>query len=368
MRRRVLLAAPLTASPLLLAATSPASAQTAGVALEEFLVPSAPGTQLYLRNKRPEGAATTRADRVVLCVHDGTFPASTSFDLPAGGVSWMDYMAGRGFDVWSVDLRNYGRSTRDAAMGQAPGGRPLTTAQDALADIAAAAAFIREKRGVPKLVHLGWGWGAGLMARFATDNAALVDRLVLYAPEWPAERGGATVQGGQAQGGQAQGGQAQGSPAQGSQGAGAALPSYRSLTRADVRARWVEGVPDNRRGALFPAGWYEHWADTTFAADPEGARQVPSVLRVPNGALAEHQSGQAPFDAARVTVPVLVTLAEWDREAPPAQALALFQALSAAPAKRMVLLGEGTHGIMLERNRGALFQAVQVFLEEGLTG
>jgi pimeloyl-ACP methyl ester carboxylesterase len=355
MRRRVLLAAPLIASPLLLPASG--SAQPAGVVLDEFLVPSAPGIQIYLRNKRPEGAAAARADRVVLCVHDGTFPASTSFDLPTGGVSWMDYMAGRGFDVWCLDLRNYGRSTRDAAMAQPPGGRPLTTAQDALADIAAAAAFIREKRGVPKLVHLGWGWGAGLMGRFAMENAALVDRLVLYAPEWPAERAAAPVAQGQNQG------QSQPAPA-----AGAALPSYRSLTRAEVRARWVDGVPDNRRGALFPAGWYEHWADTTFAADPEGARQVPSVLRVPNGPLAEAQSGHQPFDAARVAVPVLVTLAEWDRDAPPAQALALFQALTASPAKRMVLLGEGTHGIMLERNRGALFQAVQVFLEEGLTG
>jgi hypothetical protein len=29
-----------------------------------------------------------------------------------------------------------------------------------------------------------------------------------------------------------------------------------------------------------------------------------------------------------------------------------------------VLLGEGTHTMLMERNRGALFQAVQVFLEE----
>jgi len=63
-----------------------------------------------------------------------------------------------------------------------------------------------------------------------------------------------------------------------------------------------------------------------------------------------------------------VTLGEWDRETPPAQALALFQSLAGVSAKRLVVLGEGTHGIMLERNRGALFQAVQVFLEEALTG
>ena len=346
MRRRVLLAAPLLAAPLMLPAISEAQAQPAGVVLEEFQVPSGTGIQLYLRNKRQDGATAARADRVILCIHNGTFPGSTSFDLPAGGVSWMDYMAGRGFDVWTVDLRNFGRSTREAAMGQPPGGAPLTRAPDALADIAAAAAFIREKRGVPKLVLLGWGWGGALAARFAADNAALVDRVVLYAPEWPKE------------------GTAPAAPANGA----APLPSYRSLTRADVRTRWVEGVPDNRRAALFPAGWYEHWADTTFATDPEGARQVPSVLRVPNGPLADAAAGKPLFDAAKVTVPTLVTLGEWDRETPPAQALALFQSLAGVTAKRLVVLGEGTHGIMLERNRGALFQAVQVFLEEALTG
>jgi hypothetical protein len=42
----------------------------------------------------------------------------------------------------------------------------------------------------------------------------------------------------------------------------------------------------------------------------------------------------------------------------------LFPLLTASPGKRLVLLGEGTHSMWMERNRGALFQAVQVFLEE----
>jgi hypothetical protein len=39
--------------------------------------------------------------------------------------------------------------------------------------------------------------------------------------------------------------------------------------------------------------------------------------------------------------------------------------LTASPGKRCVILGEGTHTMLMERNRGALYQAVQVFLEEG---
>jgi erythromycin esterase-like protein len=43
---------------------------------------------------------------------------------------------------------------------------------------------------------------------------------------------------------------------------------------------------------------------------------------------------------------------------------ALFPLLTGAASKRLVILGEGTHGMWMERNRGALFQTVQVFLEE----
>ena len=35
------------------------------------------------------------------------------------------------------------------------------------------------------------------------------------------------------------------------------------------------------------------------------------------------------------------------------------------PGKRLVMLAEGTHHMMLERNREALFRAVQSFLDEG---
>jgi len=42
----------------------------------------------------------------------------------------------------------------------------------------------------------------------------------------------------------------------------------------------------------------------------------------------------------------------------------LFPLLTGSPDKRLVILGEGTHTIIMERNRMALFQAVQSFLEE----
>ena len=65
-----------------------------GPRMEEHMVPSdTPGIQLYLRNKRLERASP---ERILLFVHGSTYPAETSFDLPLGGVSFMDFLAHAG--------------------------------------------------------------------------------------------------------------------------------------------------------------------------------------------------------------------------------------------------------------------------------
>ena len=43
---------------------------------------------------------------------------------------------------------------------------------------------------------------------------------------------------------------------------------------------------------------------------------------------------------------------------------AVFARLTGAPAKRYVVIGEGTHTVLLERNRIQLFREVQLFLDE----
>jgi hypothetical protein len=46
---------------------------------------------------------------------------------------------------------------------------------------------------------------------------------------------------------------------------------------------------------------------------------------------------------------------------------AYFARLTQAPYKRYVEIGEGTHSVMMEKNRLQLFQEVQQFLDENLT-
>jgi len=75
--------------------------------------------QLYVRERVVAGSALRNAispDRVVLCVHGAGTPAEVAFDLPYQDYSWMAYLARGGFDVFSVDMTGYGRSTRPAPM------------------------------------------------------------------------------------------------------------------------------------------------------------------------------------------------------------------------------------------------------------
>ncbi len=77
-------------------------------------------------------------------------------------------------------------------------------------------------------------------------------------------------------------------------------------------------------------------------------------------------AGKALYDPSRITAPTLIIMAEWDRDTPPYMAQALFPLLSNAPWKRYVMIGEGTHTVIMEKNRQQLFDEVQLFLEEKL--
>jgi len=313
---------------------------------EALVASEMPGVSLYVREKHPADMTRFTAERTVLFVHGATYPAETAFDLALGGFSWMDFIARHGFDVFLVDVRGYGRSSRPAAMDAPPEANPpFATTAEARADVMAAVSYIRKRRGVERLCLIGWSWGCATMGSFAALRPELVERLVLYAPGWVRDGASAADPGG-------------------------ALGAWRSVTREAALARWLNGVPEEKRDALIPSGWFDAWADATFATDAVGAAMSPAVLRAPNGVVADGRAywsvGRPVYDPAGVVAPTMIVVGEWDRDTPPALGLTLFSLLRHAREKRFVLLGEGTHTVLMERNRMALFQEVQGFLEGSL--
>jgi pimeloyl-ACP methyl ester carboxylesterase len=317
--------------------------------MEAAMVPSDPGISVYVRNKRPASLARFTPAKTVLFVHGATYPSETAFDLPLAGQSWMDYIARAGYDVWLVDVRGYGRSTRPAAMDQPPqANAPFATTEEAVRDVGAAVDHILAKRGIAKLNLIGWSWGTVTMSWYTTRNNAKVEKLVLYAPLWIRQTA-SLVQAGPGP-----------------------TPAYRTVSMAAARDRWLTGVAPEKRGDLIPPGWFEAWADATSKSDPGGMARTPPVLRAPNGVVADSlrywaaPPGQQkmPYDAADIRVPTLLVKAEWDADTPAYMAQTLFPRLVNAPYKRYVEIGEGTHTVVMEKNRMSLFREVQLFLDE----
>ena len=91
------------------------------------------------------------------------------------------------------------------------------------------------------------------------------------------------------------------------------------------------------------------------------------MLRSPAGVFQDNRNywdaGKPYYDPERIKVPTLVVVAEWDRVTPSQGAQAVFHKLPSGPNKRLVEIGEGTHFVMLEKNRMQLFREVQIFLD-----
>jgi pimeloyl-ACP methyl ester carboxylesterase len=319
-----------------------AQAEPVKLVTEEAMVPSPQaGLEIYVRNKHPAGMKHFSPDRTLVFVHGATYPASTAFDLELGGLSWMDFIAEHGFDVYLLDLPGYGRSTRPAAMGEpAMDGQPFETTADAVSDYGAVVDWVLKRRHLAKLDAMGWSWGTTIAGGFASEQPAKVNRLVLYASVWLNKNPPPT-------------------------GDAALLGTYRLVTPEAAMKRWMTGVPEDKQASLIPAGWFEQWQKATWATDPKAADS--GALRAPNGVTHDirgyYMSGKTTYDPSKITAPTLMIQAEWDNDTPPYMSQALFPLLTGAPWKQYVLIGEGTHTVAMEKNRMQLFDAVQNFLE-----
>ncbi|MBV9654223.1 MAG: alpha/beta fold hydrolase [Acetobacteraceae bacterium] len=340
------------ASLFMLTVALPATAQERSVRViaEDLAVPAGePGVNIYVRNKHPEGMTTFTADRTLVFVHGATYPASTSFDLQLDGISFMDDIAEHGFDVYAIDLPGYGKSSRPEQMSKpADANAPFETTADAVRHYGAVVDYVLKRRSLPKLDVMGWSWGTTIAAGYAAEQSDKVERLVLYAPVWIVH------------------------PEAEALGGEGKLGAYRSVTAEQARQRWLNGVPEVKKSGLIPQGWFDAWQQATWATDPAAGTQNPPSLRAPNGVIQDlreyWRSDKPTYDPAKIAAPTLMVQGEWDHDTPPYMSQTLFPLIVNAPWKRYVEIGEGTHTIMMERNRRQLFYVVESFLMEPVPG
>ena len=143
----------------LVAAPSPAQCSPPPIEEHQFYVTTADGLSIFVRQKHRTGSNKVP----VLLVH-GTWGNSQTWDFP--GRSVMDYLALRGYDVYALDMRGMGMSTRPANYFTI--GLP-----ERVGDVAAAATYILTTTGRQPVI-IGHSQGAWVTTLLAASHPELV--------------------------------------------------------------------------------------------------------------------------------------------------------------------------------------------------
>ena len=120
-------------------------------------------------------AGSPQGKPVLVLAHGSATAGRESFDLKVPGhpeFSLMDYLARQGFDVFALDVRGFGSSTRPESF--------LTTEQ-AASDLKAVVDHLVQLRGVPQVHLLAWSWGTQYSGQFVMAHPQKVARYATYA-------------------------------------------------------------------------------------------------------------------------------------------------------------------------------------------
>jgi len=302
-----------------------------------------PGIDLYVRNKRPAALETFTAERTIVMVHGATFSSGSLYDVPFNGMSFIDFLAAAGYDVYALDVRGYGHSTRPAEMEQAADLSPPVVGTDiGLADLGTVVDYVLKRRQLDKVSVFGMSWGGTVAGAYTSRNNDKVHKLVLLAPQWLSDRPIPIDTGGR-------------------------LDAWRLVPVRESKARWLSTAPEHGRASLVPEGWFEQWADFTLAEDPWSRERAPHQLRASNGPIQDirdyWRAGRKYYEPAEIRVPVLLVHGEWDIDVPIDLAQSLFLELRNAPYRQWAEIGEATHLVLLEKNRLLAYQAIRDFYD-----
>lgn len=330
-----------------------AAEQENAIVKEEFLVQGRdPGVKLFVREKRLMNLPKIAQENVVLFIHGLPSPASVIFDLAIPGYSWVEYVAERGFDAFTLDIRGFGRSTRPPEMKESPDQNlPLVRADQVMRDIDVAVDYIRSKRKVDKVNIIGYSIGASWSALYATLHPEKVNKLVMYGAIYGKNSTFVSTFGDPT------------NPDRPYYEMGA----YRYLPRKTLLEQWDGWIKPELQDEWRDKEVIDAWISTLFSSDPTAKQRSPESIQVPNGPYIdwhEIHAGRSLFDPARIKAPTMIVRGSTEELMTNEAADELLQRLTSAPSKRRLDIGDSTHHAMLEKNRLLLYRGVQNFLEE----
>ena len=315
--------------------------------------------QIYVRERAKAGTilrGARFADRVVLFVHGAGTPAEVAFDVPYKDYSWMAYLASAGFDVFSMDVTGYGRSTRPPMMSDPCNLSPeqqtafvpnllsapcrpsyphqLTTIASDWDEVGAVVDYLRTLRHVDRVSLVAWSLGGPRSGGFASRQPEKVQTLVLLAPAFNRAAPSSA-------------------PAQ-VPAAGAAMNKQ---SREDFTTNWDRqvGCPDQYEPAVSATVWSK-----MLESDPVGATWGPGVRRAPGTTVWGWNSEVV----AKLQVPTLMVTGAHDKQVAPDRVRELYADLGSRH-KVFIDLACSSHNAMWEKNHTLLFRASLEWLTQG---
>ena len=316
-------------------------------------------TEIYVREVVEAGTVLRGGpaqNRVALFIHGAGTPAEVAFDMPYQDYSWMAYLAHAGFDVFSMDMTGYGRSTRPAAMNDpcnltraqqaafdpalisAPCDpsypHQMTTLASDWQDIDAVVNYVRTLRHADKLNLLGWSMGGPRAAGYAAQHADKVSKMVLLAPAYNRN--------------------AQANPPAQVPAAGAAMNTQSQdefVSGWDVQV----GCPAQYDPSIVDAIWSE-----MLLSDPLGATWGSGVRRAPQVT----SWGWTTEMVSKTQISTLMISGASDKQVNPDRVREFYADLGSTN-KVFVDLACSSHNAMYEKNHLLLFKASLEWLTKG---
>jgi pimeloyl-ACP methyl ester carboxylesterase len=126
--------------------------------------------QIY-RRREGEPKAGDAPKPVVMLIHGSSLSALSTYDLgvPGEDYSMMNFLARAGYDVFTMDHENYGKSSRTSSNSDIASGA---------ADLLAAVPVIQKESGATKIDFFGESAGAIRLGMYANNHPEAIRRLI----------------------------------------------------------------------------------------------------------------------------------------------------------------------------------------------
>ncbi len=264
---------------------------------------------------------------VLFMVHGSSNSTRSSYDLSVPGkgeYSFMNVMAGHGFDVWTMDHDGYGRSGSSGNNSDIDSG---------VEDLTAAIPVVLKETGVQKMHFYGTSSGAIRAGAYANAHPERVDRLILCAFTYKGT----------------------GSP---------------EIARRAARADELRANPRRKRDAAMIRSIFtrDGHPGAVDPAVPEAiiAAEAPFGDTIPTGTYLDMAVNLPKVDPKKVLCPVLMLRGIWDGNSTDQDLLDFYVQLPNGD-RQFAILPETAHSPGYGKNRHLLWYAVNNFLDAPAT-